>query len=73
MRVESVWKNTETAMVGLVGAGSIRRRIVALERLGARDQPAPLLEFMTLLTRIPQFIPRAQPLGRSPATSTAST
>jgi DNA-binding transcriptional LysR family regulator len=57
--------------VDLIGAGSIRRRIVALERLGAHDQPAPLLDFMTLLTRIPELIPRARTVRQgAPTTST---
>jgi DNA-binding transcriptional LysR family regulator len=58
--------------VALAGATSIRRRIVALERLGARDQPAPLLEFMTLLTRIPEIIPRARTVGQARGTMTST-
>jgi DNA-binding transcriptional LysR family regulator len=49
--------------VSMVGAGVIRRRIVSVERLGARGRPRAVQEFAGLLARIPQFISRAQPVS----------
>jgi DNA-binding transcriptional LysR family regulator len=48
--------------IGLVGASTVRRRIVAIERLGSRAT-SPFLETMWgLLDRIPDLIPRALPI-----------
>jgi DNA-binding transcriptional LysR family regulator len=48
--------------IGLVGAPTVRRRIVAIERLGSRAT-SPFLETMWgLLDQIPQLIPRALPI-----------
>jgi DNA-binding transcriptional LysR family regulator len=47
----------------LTGAGTIRRRIVAVERLGARAQPPAVAAFSGLLDRIPDLIPRAHRVG----------
>lgn len=48
--------------VTLAGAGRIRRRMVVVERLGARGQPPTVDAFAALLERIPELIPRAQPV-----------
>ena len=48
--------------IGLVGAPTVRRRIVAIERLGSRAT-SPFLETMWgLLDQIPELIPRALPI-----------
>ncbi len=48
--------------IGLVGASTVRRRIVAIERLGSRAT-SPFLETMWgLLDQIPDLIPRALPI-----------
>ena len=48
--------------VGLGGAATIRRQIVAVERRGVRD-PSPFLATLwDLLERIPELIPRALPV-----------
>ncbi len=48
--------------IGLVGATTVRRRIVAIERLGSRAT-SPFLETMWgLLDQIPDLIPRALPI-----------
>lgn len=51
------------AEIALVGVGSIRRRIVAVERLGA-NVPSPIVgAFASLLDQIPEIIPRAKRIG----------
>ncbi len=45
--------------IEFIGVVPIRRRIVALERLGAREQPAAVAAFASLLYQIPDLIPRA--------------
>jgi DNA-binding transcriptional LysR family regulator len=49
--------------VALRGAGTIRRRMVAVERLGAGGQSAALGYFASLLDRIPELIPGARPVS----------
>jgi DNA-binding transcriptional LysR family regulator len=52
--------------IGLVGASTVRRRIVAIERLGSRAT-SPFLETMWgLLDQIPDLIPRALPIVETP-------
>ncbi|HEU4464422.1 MAG TPA: LysR family transcriptional regulator [Gemmatimonadota bacterium] len=49
--------------VGLGGATTIRRQIVAVERPGARPTSPFATTLWHLLERIPEFIPRALPIG----------
>ncbi len=51
--------------VVLEGVGPIRRRMVAVERRGARVQTAAASEFARLLEQIPELIPRARRVGAS--------
>ena len=53
----SVWE------VGLGGATTIRRQIVAVERPGGRPTSTFSTTLWHLLERIPEFIPRALPIG----------
>jgi DNA-binding transcriptional LysR family regulator len=46
--------------IGLAGAATIRRRIVAVERLGSRPAPPFMKTLWMLLDRIPDVIPRAR-------------
>ena len=48
--------------IELIGTGTIRRRIVAVERLGARPASPFLDTLWGLLERIPELIPRALPI-----------
>jgi DNA-binding transcriptional LysR family regulator len=48
--------------IELAGTGTIRRRIVAVERLGARPASPFLTTLWGLLERIPELIPRALPI-----------
>jgi DNA-binding transcriptional LysR family regulator len=49
--------------IELAGTGTIRRQIVAVERLGVRP-PSPFLRTLWgLLERIPELIPRALPIA----------
>jgi DNA-binding transcriptional LysR family regulator len=52
--------NQTLTPVALVGAGTIRRRMVVVERLGARVQPTAVQSFLALLDRIPELIPGAR-------------
>lgn len=49
--------------IEFIGLAPIKRRIVALERLGARDRPAANTAFASLLYRIPDLIARAHRVG----------
>lgn len=49
------------AEVTLAGAEPIRRRMVMVEHQGARGQPEIVAQFVSLLERIPEIIPRARP------------
>ncbi|MBA2255501.1 MAG: hypothetical protein H0W07_10355, partial [Chloroflexi bacterium] len=48
--------------IGLVGAARSRRRIVAVERLGARPTSPFSMTLWSLLDKIPELIPRALPI-----------
>ena len=56
--------------IGLAGAATIRRRIVAVERPGARPTSPFLATMWGLLERIPELIPRALPIIGDPGPST---
>jgi DNA-binding transcriptional LysR family regulator len=49
--------------IGLAGAATIRRQIVAVERPGARSTSPFSATLWGLLERIPELIPRALPVG----------
>ena len=49
--------------IGLAGAATIRRQIVAVERLEVRPTSPFLTTMWDLLDQIPLFIPRALPIG----------
>jgi DNA-binding transcriptional LysR family regulator len=48
--------------VGLVGVEPIERRMVMVERQGVREQTEVVTQFVALLERIPDIIPRARPV-----------
>ena len=56
---DSLAKETLRA-VTLVGAGTIRRDMVAVERIGVRSRPPAVEAFSALLDRIPELIPGAR-------------
>jgi DNA-binding transcriptional LysR family regulator len=49
--------------IRLVGARTVRRRIVAIERLGPRSTSPFFETFWGLLDRIPDIVPRARRIG----------
>jgi DNA-binding transcriptional LysR family regulator len=52
--------NETLRAVTLVGAGTIRRQMVAVEKPGARSRPPAVQSFAALLDRIPELIPGAR-------------
>jgi len=52
----------ESTEIELAGTATIRRRIVAVERLGSRPTSPFLDSLWGLLDRIPEIIPRALPI-----------